>query len=509
MLVQHIAAGSKKASSMTARALLLCAGSTARQRSRPLRRRSVPQPPAGMRRGSCGTSCSRWPPRSSVWRLRCRYAAAAPGTMHCRGLAACCFVAQDVLSGIQRVPILMKDCSRPLQDALKPPAVGVPTWLNRGCVPVGGACQHRGGAAAGPALGRRRAAVGAGLPWPRGRHGGAPARGPPAAGRAGALHAEPAAARSQLPCLVVKLATGSPGSCRLERMHCQSLQHGKLPLWTLRQPSLPRSGGPSGARQDLAITSLRGENHALRAELSAQQQQLADVTMVARSGGGPHSRHGPASSFLSNKKNEDDTFDVEAAVLTGVGPEPVAPCCRLNMLVLQVHRDVMRTPDDMHDAPDRSANAAAPTFAVCRPQCIGLSKDVAQLCRRKPRVHATGWHRARRTAAAQRACCGGDGTPAGPAGCHPEPAARGQGARGAVHDLPAPCFRRVLRVFSPELVVYLKARTVQVKAASGNSGETQGSGHSMTLQSGRAMVPHRCCGTASADLRHRSVTLRL
>lgn len=124
------------------------------------------------------------------------------------------------------------------------------------------------------------------------------------------------------------------------------------------------------------MTSLRGENHALRAELSAQQQQLADVTMVARSGGGPHSRHGPASSFLSNKKNEDDTFDVEAAVLTGVGPEPVAPCCRLNMLVLQVHRDVMRTPDDMHDAPDRSANAAAPTFAVCRPQCIGVSKKM-------------------------------------------------------------------------------------------------------------------------------------
>jgi hypothetical protein len=65
------------------------------------------------------------------------------------------------------------------------------------------------------------------------------------------------------------------------------------------------------------MTNLRGENHALRAELSAQQQQLADAAMAARSGGGPHSRHGAASSFLSNKKNEDDTFDVEAAVLTG------------------------------------------------------------------------------------------------------------------------------------------------------------------------------------------------
>ena len=86
------------------------------------------------------------------------------------------------------------------------------------------------------------------------------------------------------------------------------------------------------------MTTLRGENHALRAELSAQQQQLADAAMAARSGGGPHSRHGAASSFLSNKKNEDDTFDVEAAVLTGAAP--VHPsCCRLNMLVLQVHRD--------------------------------------------------------------------------------------------------------------------------------------------------------------------------
>lgn len=65
------------------------------------------------------------------------------------------------------------------------------------------------------------------------------------------------------------------------------------------------------------MTNLRGENHALRAELSAQQQQLADAAMAARSGGGAHARHGAASSFLSNKKNEDDTFDVEAAVLTG------------------------------------------------------------------------------------------------------------------------------------------------------------------------------------------------
>jgi hypothetical protein len=65
------------------------------------------------------------------------------------------------------------------------------------------------------------------------------------------------------------------------------------------------------------MTNLRAENHALRAERSAQQQQVMDASMAARSGGGPHSRHGAASSFLSNKKNEDDTFDVEAAVLTG------------------------------------------------------------------------------------------------------------------------------------------------------------------------------------------------
>jgi hypothetical protein len=65
------------------------------------------------------------------------------------------------------------------------------------------------------------------------------------------------------------------------------------------------------------MTNLRAENHALRAELSAQQQQLADASMAQRSAGGPHSRHGAASSFLSNKKNEDDAFDVEAAVLTG------------------------------------------------------------------------------------------------------------------------------------------------------------------------------------------------
>ncbi len=64
------------------------------------------------------------------------------------------------------------------------------------------------------------------------------------------------------------------------------------------------------------MTKLRAENHALQSELSSQQQQLAEASRRPQ---GPTSR--PGGGFISNKKNEDDTFDVEAAVLTG------APCC--------------------------------------------------------------------------------------------------------------------------------------------------------------------------------------
>ncbi len=63
------------------------------------------------------------------------------------------------------------------------------------------------------------------------------------------------------------------------------------------------------------MTNLRAENHALRAELAAQQRQLEEA---ARWPGGR--RPADAGGFLSNKKNEDDTFDVEAAVLTGASP---------------------------------------------------------------------------------------------------------------------------------------------------------------------------------------------
>ena len=85
------------------------------------------------------------------------------------------------------------------------------------------------------------------------------------------------------------------------------------------------------------MTNLRAENHALRAELSAQQQQLMDASMAARAVGGRHSRHG-AAAFLSNKKNEDDTFDVEAAVLTGApASRPCLPSPALEPLKHAYH----------------------------------------------------------------------------------------------------------------------------------------------------------------------------
>jgi hypothetical protein len=70
--------------------------------------------------------------------------------------------------------------------------------------------------------------------------------------------------------------------------------------------------------QELQLTASAAEVQALRGELESERLKHADLEAQLRD----HRRvldpsQTSISGFITNKKNEDDEFDVEAAVLTG------------------------------------------------------------------------------------------------------------------------------------------------------------------------------------------------
>lgn len=78
------------------------------------------------------------------------------------------------------------------------------------------------------------------------------------------------------------------------------------------------------SQQEGLLAGLRRDNHTLHSQLATQTSALENAQASAAAAGRVQQRQRPPpSSFVSNKKNEDDAFDIEAAMLTGESPPEI------------------------------------------------------------------------------------------------------------------------------------------------------------------------------------------